>query len=169
MTNEELQYIISTKKRHRTMRDKWDLLAFLPQIVFGLLGALVLVSSVRSNGTSPFLYWVISGIFCFSSIFAIRFTYKRLKEHLTFTSIPTDLSRAGNYKAIVHIYSAQEAQALQQFPDYLEYKHDLWSVITVIPLDKEILVNSTQNSKPLTLVGVKNIEALRQELAKYQA
>ncbi len=172
MTPEEIAYIVANKERKHGLFYYSFVLGPLALISFGAVFYYSPPSPTMSMSAGLRLF-----IFCATVVFSIvvgYFIIIRMRQNITFTSIATLLSEPDNYKLAVNILE-QKKYTVRQFPGYIECNARIslfsWGEkITVIPLDKEILINSAPSNtgrQPVSLYkDVKNIREFKARVSE---
>jgi hypothetical protein len=150
MNEPDIAFIIANKKRKR----EWDEYVGYFTVIIPL--CLVIVStfsfySIIYDDPSTLPFSTIMMIFFSSTLLLIGMSLvylwiMRLHQNVTFKSISTPFSKSENYHFAVEVYE-QNMLPIKKLPECVicDTKVSLFSwgeQITIVPLDKEILINS---------------------------
>lgn len=165
MTDAQIAYIVANKKKKPTFSDFLDYgIVFLPLCLIGASGVLI-------HSTSDITYLLLAIAFIVLSILFIAKLFVGLKQNISYKSVCTPLSKQGNYQIIVEIFQSDNYQT-EQFPNYIVCRTSIsffsWGeILTAIPLDKEILINSHPLLQPITIwKDLQNIDRLEKQINK---
>ena len=155
MDEKEIAYIIEHQKFRLSGFD------YLGYTIFWALWTLMLV---------PWVFF--GGIFVFICELPVLYViFRILRRNRRFLCVATQFTKADNYKAVLDICQHQNKAVIQQYPDYIvcnipgSAMRGL-SVITLVPLDNAILINS--KGSQLTSIAIvgnrKNIQKFTERL-----
>jgi hypothetical protein len=175
MDDSDIAYIVANKKYKLGSADYMAYVILLFPIALIIIDCAAFCYSANDPADSfPFskslmcaigiIYFILCPVFFY--IFIIR-----LRENVTFATMQTPFAKAENYKIAVDILH-QSKRSVKQFPEYIvcnrEYSMFRYAEeIVVIPMDKEILINSRPRSSSqqiITLIKTKSINRFEQQL-----
>jgi hypothetical protein len=151
LDEDDIAYIIAHRKWKRAWYEYLSypllLVPFAAMCVCGYSIYSFLISPISASGQPNFgLFFFCVGFFIFFLAFLLLLL-RRLPQNNSFTAIKTSLSITENSNLTMEIYRVQKNCRAEQSTNYIicYYGSSLFSPsgkITIIPLDKEILINS---------------------------
>ncbi|MCD6011159.1 MAG: hypothetical protein K0Q79_1021 [Flavipsychrobacter sp.] len=168
MKQGELAYIIANGKIKLRAGDRLLLYFSLVPIALMLIGGCMLIyKAYNDEHDVNSAFW--GPLVLFISISAMWLVIKRQKQNRTYKAVETPFLKDENSKLVAAILE-RTSWKVEKRPEYIvcstrKSGFSWGEVVTVIPLDKKILINShPKNGKMTILRDIRNIEKLQNEI-----